>query len=313
MVIIPRIVCRVGRSLVKWIATPHGFGVREHIIGVGPIIGLASDIVVGYPHMIPMVKSTILVEMRLVAPIWKNYSVMSKVIVVATPSVVIGPITTHNHILVVVEALSSWTVWRVVCATIGVSFVGIGLGMVGLHIALWSLPAIHCLLESTKHGSGRCLEVRRCPQWPCLWLTFLRLWMHPFVSRLQGRVCSPYVYCVLSVNIFTWDSIGLVLLLLPMSKSFRPLILASWPAPVLWVASEDHLAMGGLGDSASSKTAWTYPKVVLPLLRIIPPKLTWIVNPHDQEGIIVASTFCRYKGTIYQSLEEDKPLTSLGN
>eukprot|EP01018_Ginkgo_biloba_P001656 Gb_20203 [translate_table: standard] len=142
MVIIPRIVCRVSRSLVNWSATPHEIGVREHSIGVGPITGLASVVVVGYPHMRTMVRDKILVEIRLVAPIWKHCGIMSKVTIVATPGVVIGPISTHIHVLVVVEALSGWTDWHAGCDTVGVSSVDISLGMVGLCIALWSLTVI---------------------------------------------------------------------------------------------------------------------------------------------------------------------------
>eukprot|EP01018_Ginkgo_biloba_P004631 Gb_29639 [translate_table: standard] len=96
---------------------------------------------VGYPHMRTMVRAIVPVEIRLVAPIWKCCGILSKVKVVATPSVAIGPITTHIHVLVVDNALFGWTVWCIGCATFGVSFVG--LGLVGLRIDLWVSVGSH--------------------------------------------------------------------------------------------------------------------------------------------------------------------------
>eukprot|EP01018_Ginkgo_biloba_P018464 Gb_25151 [translate_table: standard] len=100
-----------------------------------------------------MVRVGVLVEIRLVAPIWKHCGILSKVKVVATPSVVIGPITSHMY------ALSGWTVWRVVCATIGVSSVDTSLGIVGLHIALWSLTALYCLLVSSQFTTHKWIHI----------------------------------------------------------------------------------------------------------------------------------------------------------
>eukprot|EP01018_Ginkgo_biloba_P010749 Gb_11494 [translate_table: standard] len=328
----------------------HGISVREHSIGIGPIIGLASEVMVGYPHMRTMVRARVPIEIRLVAPIWRHCGILSKVKVVATPGVSIGPITTHIHVLVVVEALFGWTglgfgiscslvilwwstatcviVWHAGCAITCVSFVNIGLGLVGLRIASWSLIAIYCLLLLLVVPG-----LISFPHW-LLGSKILRMSVGSHLAFMSVKRILPYTHWFFSFALYftgirgrvTCDSFGGVLGFDPRSlfvnflielvlmsktkgsplgcpigvggcffhhlviglrntsripvfaslrpsvskgcvllylvfkavfyrpgpfpfaneQSFRSLILASWPTPVLWAASEDPWVAIGL-------------------------------------------------------------------
>eukprot|EP01018_Ginkgo_biloba_P033253 Gb_04538 [translate_table: standard] len=111
-----------------------------------------------------MVRAGVLVEIRPVAPIWEHCGILSKVKVVATPGVAIGPITTHIHVLVVAEALSNWT-----SLGSGISWSLVVLWMLDRHhlafspesrILLYAHWFVHFALnEFAKSNSGWCLQV----------------------------------------------------------------------------------------------------------------------------------------------------------
>eukprot|EP01018_Ginkgo_biloba_P018645 Gb_01313 [translate_table: standard] len=179
-----------GRSLVKWIGTTHGIGVLEYIIGVRPSIGLTSDVLVGYPHMRTKVRAKVPIEIVMVAPIWEHCGILSKVKVVATPGVVVGPLIAPIHVLVVVGPLSGWTVGHVGCATTDVSSLSIGLGLVELRIALMSLITARCLLVNIWATTCKQIHIIGPLLMPQLLLAILVLSVDVSSSALQQNSSS---------------------------------------------------------------------------------------------------------------------------
>eukprot|EP01018_Ginkgo_biloba_P029965 Gb_40112 [translate_table: standard] len=183
---------------------------------IAPPIGRALVKGSGTPHGIGVLEN--------IGGVKTRTGLTSEVKDVITQGVVVRPIIAHIHIL------------RVLPHTYGfVSFV-------------FNSLLIPLVQESARCNSNRCLEIGRCPRWPCLWLTILCLYEKGCVfnhlvtglrvtSRIPVFVSAPW-----SWTVFCRPS--------PVPSAseltFWPLILAFWATLVLWAASGDPLAVGGL-------------------------------------------------------------------